>query len=74
MKYSVSKLRADLYRVLDRVLETGIAVEVERKGKILKIIPADKIDKLANLKPHPDYLKCDAESLVHVDWSKEWNP
>ncbi|HIL98739.1 MAG TPA: type II toxin-antitoxin system prevent-host-death family antitoxin, partial [Pseudomonadales bacterium] len=39
MRYSVSKLRADLFRVLDRVLATGVPVEIERNGKILKIIP-----------------------------------
>lgn len=74
MRYSISKLRADLYRVLDRVLETGIPVEIERKGEILKIIPAKKPDKLANLKHHPEYLNCDPKSLVHLDWSDEWKP
>jgi len=74
MRYSVSKLRANLYRVLDQVLESGTPIEVERKGKLLKIIPAEQTDKLANLKPHPDYLKCDPGSLVHMDWSNEWKP
>jgi len=74
MRYSVSKLRANLYRVLDQVLESGTPVEIERKGKLLKIVPAEQGDKLANLKPHPDYMKCDPESLVHMDWSKEWKP
>ena len=74
MKYSVSKLRANLYRILDALIETGIPVEIVRKGQVLKIVPSEKIDKLANLKAHPDYLKCDPESLVHLDWSKEWKP
>ncbi len=67
MRYSVSKLRADLFRVLDRVLATGVPVEIERNGKILKIIPA-------NIKAHPEYMKCDPESLIHIDWSEEWRP
>jgi hypothetical protein len=26
------------------------------------------------LRPHPEYLKADPESLVHMDWSEEWRP
>lgn len=74
MRYSATKLRADLYRVLDRVLKTGIPVEVERKARVLKIVPVEPDDKLKNLTPHPDYLPGDAESIVHLDWSNEWRP
>ncbi len=72
--YSVSRLRANLYRVLDRVLETGVPVEVERKGRRLRIVPTEAEGRLANLSPHPDYLRSDPESLVHMDWSGEWRP
>ena len=72
--FSVSRLRENLYKVLDRVLETGVPVEVERKGQLLRIVPAERPDRLANLSPHPDYLRSDPESLVHIDWSGEWRP
>lgn len=72
--YSVSRLRANLYRLLDRVLETGVPLEVERKGRRLRIVPAEERGRLANLKPHPQYLSTDPESLVHLDWSGEWRP
>jgi antitoxin (DNA-binding transcriptional repressor) of toxin-antitoxin stability system len=72
--YSVSRLRANLYKVLDRVLETGVPVEVERKGQRLRIVPVDAGARLANLSAHPDYLRTDPESLVHMDWSGEWRP
>ncbi len=72
--YSVSALRADLYRVLDRVLETGVPVEVERRGKRLRIIPADDVGPLERLTPNPDYIATDPDSLVHLDWSGEWKP
>lgn len=72
--YSVSRLRADLYRLLDHVLETGIPLEVERNGKRLRIVPVENGDRLARLKPHPEYLNADPESLVHLDWSDEWRP
>lgn len=73
-RFSVSRLRANLYRLLDRVLETGTPLEVERKGRVLRIVPAENGDRLANLKPQPAYLNSDPESLVHLDWSEEWRP
>lgn len=72
--YSVSALRADLYRVLDQVLETGIPVEVERNGRRLRIVPVDNGGRLANLTPHPGYLLEEPDSLIHLDWSGEWRP
>jgi prevent-host-death family protein len=71
-RYSATKLRANLYRVLDRVLATGIPVEIERGGKLLRIVPAEPEDKLERLQPHPEYLACDPEDIVHLDWSSKW--
>jgi len=68
-----SRLRANLYRVLDRVLATGRPVTIERKGRRLHIV-AECGRKLDALQPHPEYLKEDAEALVHMDWSREWRP
>ena len=72
--YSVSRLRANLYKVLDRVLETGVPVEVDRRGQRLRIVPAEGAGRFANLTPHREYLRSDPESLVHLDWSGEWRP
>ncbi len=74
MPYSATKLRANLYKVLDTVLQTGVPVEIERKGKRLKIVLVDPPDKLANLKPRPKYIVADPEGIVHIDWSQEWRP
>lgn len=72
--FSVSRLRANLYRVLDRVLETGTPVEVERNGQRLRIVPVEPPGRLAKLSAHPEYVRVDPESLVHIDWSGEWRP
>ena len=72
-RLSPSRLRADLYRILDRVLESGEPVEIERRGRRLRIV-AEQSGKLDLLKPHADYLKVPPEELVHVDWSQEWRP
>ena len=73
MAIKTSFLRENIYRILDQVLETGIPVEIERRGKILRIAPAEPTSKLDNLKPRP-YLLSDPEELVHLDWSDEWRP
>jgi hypothetical protein len=68
-----SRLRENLYRILDRILETGEPVGIKRKGKCLKIV-AEQPRKLEVLRPNPDYIQGDPESLIHVDWSHEWRP
>lgn len=73
MALKPSQLREDIYRILDQVLETGVPVEVERRGKVLKIMPPEPRSKLQNLKPRP-YLLSDPEELVHLDWTGEWRP
>jgi len=75
MRLSPSKLRANIYRILDEVLETGVPVEIERKGKVLKIVPAERSrSKLQKLPSRPKFLRCDPEELAHLDWSQEWCP
>ena len=72
--YTITALRADLYRILDGVLETGMPIEVERNGQRLRIAPTDASGRLARLQPHPDAVVGDPEDLVHLDWSGEWRP
>ncbi len=77
-RLTASKLRQNIYRVLDRVLETGVPVEIERHGRRLRIVPAGSRrapprSKLAGLKTRP-YLRVDPDTLVHIDWSHEWRP
>ena len=74
MTVTVSKLRENIYRLIDQVLATGIPLEIKRKGKILKIVPEDSTDKLDNLITRSEYLKCNTEDIVHLDWSGEWRP
>jgi len=66
-----SALRRDLYRLLDQVLESGQALEVECKGELLQIVPKKRPSKMSRLVRHP-CLTGDPESIVHLDWSQEW--
>jgi len=74
MKVTASALRADIYRLLDQVLETGVPIVVDRKGKQLKIVPVGRISKLSRLESRPGYVHGDPGDFVHIDWSGEWKP
>ena len=76
MAVTASKLREDIYRILDRILATGIPVEVLRGRRKLKIVPDDAAapSRLARLKRRPKAIHGDPQDLVHMDWSKEWRP
>ncbi len=63
-----------IFRLLDKVAKTGVPAELERKGKRLLIIPAEKRRDLDRLEKHPDFIVGDPEDLVHIDWSSEWIP
>jgi hypothetical protein len=73
MSLSASKLRENIYRILDDVLETGVPVEIHRKGRTLRIVPDDPPSKLARLQKR-ELMVDDPESYVHLDWSGEWKP
>ncbi len=72
MPLTASKLRADVYRILDQVLESGVPVEIERKGRMLKIVAVESPSKLANLTSR-SYLAVEPEELVELDWSGTWD-
>ena len=77
-RLTASKLRQDIYRVLDRVLETGEPVEIERHGRRLRIVPTRAVRSAAPGRlqrlPRRAYLRCAPERLVHTDWSRQWRP
>ena len=77
MKLSATKLRSELYQVLDRVLETGEPVEVVRgKGTVVlrpKASPRPGRRKRSG-KPNPDVVVGNPDDLVHFDWAAHWKP
>ncbi len=73
MIMTATKLRKQIYTVIDRVARTGVPVEITRKGQSVLLVPSKKHSKLANLKKR-NIFKCPPEELVHMDWSKEWKP
>lgn len=74
MAKSASEVRANIYKLLDEVVETGVPLEIERKGKILRVMPPEDSSRLAKLARRDDFMKCAASDFVHMDWSEEWKP
>ena len=71
---NASRLRSDLYRILDQALDTGVPIEIERKGRKLRIVPDVARSRLDRLVPHPEALVGDPDDLVSMDWSGSWKP
>jgi hypothetical protein len=72
MSIKLTELRADLYRIVDHVIETGIPIEIDRNGVKVMLVPERKKSKLENLTAHPGTIVGDPEDIVHMDWSHEW--
>jgi hypothetical protein len=73
MAISVTKLRANLYEIVDRVIETGMPVDIERKGERVRLERAKPKSKLQKLARNPNTIVGDPEDVVHMDWSSEWS-
>ncbi|WLE97849.1 MAG: hypothetical protein QTN59_03220 [Candidatus Electrothrix communis] len=71
MSITASALRGNIYKLLDKVLQSGRPLEVERKGQRLQITPKKPVSKLSRLTKHA-CIQGSPESLVHMDWSDEW--
>ncbi len=74
MSITASNLRANIYRLLDEVLATGVPLEIERNGRLLRIVAGDAPDRLSRLVRRPDAVIGDSDDLVQLDWSSEWRP
>lgn len=73
MAITGTKLRENVYQVLDEALETGKALEIRRKGRTLQIVPDRDGSRLDRLRKRPT-LRGQPNDIVHVDWSSEWRP
>jgi hypothetical protein len=68
---SLTALRSNLFKIVDQVIETGNAVELERNGHRLKIVLEAKKSKLENLKPH-DCIVGNPDELIDLKVA-EWH-
>lgn len=73
MSISLTKYRADIFKLTDKVIETGIPLEIDRNGVKVTISAPQKRNKLDNLKERNVFVG-DPDDIIKMDWSKEWNP
>jgi len=72
MAMTASALRRDIYRILDRVLESGEPVVIERNGRRVRISAEDVPSRLDALVRRPEVVVGNSDDFVHLDWSNEW--
>jgi hypothetical protein len=72
MRLTASKLRQEVYKILDEIIRTGKPAEIERNGHLLKIVPVKHhYNKLNKLKKHR-LTEEDSDNFEHIDWTSEW--
>lgn len=72
MKVTASKLRENVYKILDETIATGVPVEIVRKGVVLRIVLDQPPSKLARLKKRNLFVG-DPDDIIGMDWSSEWS-
>ena len=70
---SPTELRSNIYKLLDEVLNSGVPIEINKGGKLLRIVSVAKSNKLANLVSRTDIINGNPEDLVNINWEKEIN-
>ncbi len=73
MTITPSKLRENLYNLLDVVIETKEPLEVKRNGQILMIVPEHKKSRLKSIQPKK-ITSCSDDELINTSWEGEWKP
>lgn len=71
-KLTVTKLRQNIYAIVDQVLETGVPVEVKRNDASVLIVPAQPAFRRLDQLPRRDAIVGDPDDLISVDVS-EWH-
>lgn len=72
MAIKATQLRQNLYQLLDGVIQTGKPLEIEKNGKILRIVPRETTSKFDHLEEH-DCIVGNPDDLFGPDWSSYWS-
>jgi prevent-host-death family protein len=65
---TVTELRKNIFNLLEEILNTGVPLEINKGGRLLRIAPVEPVDKFADLVYQPDVINGDPEDLVHIEW------
>jgi hypothetical protein len=70
MQLDASKMWKTMTRVLDQILKVEKLIAIRHKVERARTVHAGPSSKLSRLAPR-NYLRCDPEAIVHIDWSGE---
>lgn len=73
MTVTASQLRQDIYRLLDRVLETGEPLEISRKGRTLRLVREDPASRFDVMRTNAELVVGDPADLADLEWADTWN-
>lgn len=65
-----TRLRKDLFKVLDQIAETGVPMEIRRGNVVLKILREDAVARLQRVKPMHGLIVGDPNTLL--DSGQTW--
>ena len=78
MIVSVTKLRKELFKLMDQIAQSGEPVFVERNGIKIKISrdESSEISKFDRIKEFQgeSVLKCPIEEIENIEWDSVWEP
>lgn len=73
METNLTELRANLYKTIDHLIQTGEPVEIKRKGHIVKIISVKTSSKFSNIIDRKYVIASESDELVNNDWLSAWS-
>lgn len=73
-RVTATELRANVYSILDEVLESGVAQEIVRKGQKLLIVPVEAKQRRLEGLPRRKITTCSFDDLVATSWEHTWEP
>ena len=75
MDVTITQFRRDLFNIVEQAM-SGVEVHVTHKGKSLRLIPDEPVDKLSRITPldgiigdlddRPD------KQAMRLEWEKDW--
>ncbi|MCK5196712.1 MAG: hypothetical protein KAR21_00090 [Spirochaetales bacterium] len=71
-----TELRKNIFSILDKVLDEGKPVEIERRNRTLMIIadnPPSRIERLKRKKRKKSFIG-NSDEIMTIDWAAEWKP
>lgn len=74
MTMTPTDFRKNLFNILDKLLESGEVLEINRNGQIFKLIPPKKQSKFDKLLWRDNVYNGTNDELINNNWGDLWKP